>query len=349
MIEQPLLSTDELLAALTFASNAVPTEALRQARERWPEVAEKFLDMLRRAADVAPEGVIPEGVIPEGVIPEGEIPEGQIAEGQIAGGKMTEAETDTACFAVYLAAQARDTRAFPLLCALGHHPSRLADIIGDGITEDIEALLIRLFDGDITPLQAMIEAAHGDEFAREGALYTLAWLTAEGRIPRQTMRDYLAWLLDHLEPQKDRNAVWFGWQSAVAALGLAEFAPQVRQLLQDGRIAKRDLRLSTFEQHVAEAQAASDPLAPFEAHIGPRIEALDDSATFIGSWAAFEPEQGSGRLATEPPQPPAGAAHLVWDGGKYVNPHRHVGRNDPCPCGSGKKYKKCCLGSAHAS
>lgn len=22
-----------------------------------------------------------------------------------------------------------------------------------------------------------------------------------------------------------------------------------------------------------------------------------------------------------------------------------VGRNDPCPCGSGKKYKKCCEGS----
>ena len=25
------------------------------------------------------------------------------------------------------------------------------------------------------------------------------------------------------------------------------------------------------------------------------------------------------------------------------NPYRDVGRNDPCPCGSGKKYKKCCL------
>ena len=25
------------------------------------------------------------------------------------------------------------------------------------------------------------------------------------------------------------------------------------------------------------------------------------------------------------------------------NPLRGVGRNDPCPCGSGKKYKKCCL------
>ena len=23
-----------------------------------------------------------------------------------------------------------------------------------------------------------------------------------------------------------------------------------------------------------------------------------------------------------------------------------IGRNDPCPCGSGLKYKKCCLGSS---
>lgn len=26
-----------------------------------------------------------------------------------------------------------------------------------------------------------------------------------------------------------------------------------------------------------------------------------------------------------------------------VNPFKGVGRNDPCPCGSGKKFKKCCL------
>lgn len=24
-------------------------------------------------------------------------------------------------------------------------------------------------------------------------------------------------------------------------------------------------------------------------------------------------------------------------------PHRVIGRNDPCPCGSGRKFKKCCL------
>lgn len=28
--------------------------------------------------------------------------------------------------------------------------------------------------------------------------------------------------------------------------------------------------------------------------------------------------------------------------GPYINPYTGIGRNDPCPCGSGKKYKKCC-------
>ena len=26
-----------------------------------------------------------------------------------------------------------------------------------------------------------------------------------------------------------------------------------------------------------------------------------------------------------------------------LEPPVKVGRNDPCPCGSGKKYKKCCM------
>lgn len=35
----------------------------------------------------------------------------------------------------------------------------------------------------------------------------------------------------------------------------------------------------------------------------------------------------------------------------YVRPEPKVGRNEPCPCGSGKKYKRCCgasdLGPPH--
>lgn len=45
------------------------------------------------------------------------------------------------------------------------------------------------------------------------------------------------------------------------------------------------------------------------------------------------------------------SARLVWhahngssaDGSHQVLAKRHIGRNEPCPCGSGLKYKKCCL------
>lgn len=30
---------------------------------------------------------------------------------------------------------------------------------------------------------------------------------------------------------------------------------------------------------------------------------------------------------------------------QLVRKHAKVGRNDPCPCGSGKKFKNCCMNS----
>lgn len=35
-------------------------------------------------------------------------------------------------------------------------------------------------------------------------------------------------------------------------------------------------------------------------------------------------------------------SHGGCGGGTYVRSEPKIGRNDPCPCGSGKKYKKCC-------
>jgi hypothetical protein len=35
--------------------------------------------------------------------------------------------------------------------------------------------------------------------------------------------------------------------------------------------------------------------------------------------------------------------HEVWGKTKPITSNKTAGRNDPCPCGSGKKYKKCCM------
>ncbi|MCD6389209.1 MAG: SEC-C domain-containing protein [Desulfobulbaceae bacterium] len=48
------------------------------------------------------------------------------------------------------------------------------------------------------------------------------------------------------------------------------------------------------------------------------------------SWACFRPRSNSEKLKPESKIIP-------------VRQDPKIGRNQPCPCGSGKKYKKCCL------
>ena len=62
-----------------------------------------------------------------------------------------------------------------------------------------------------------------------------------------------------------------------------------------------------------------------------QLQARHDSATGAGFAGASEDQQAAMRAQGE--------------GAKPVTIRREapkVGRNDPCPCGSGKKYKQCC-------
>jgi hypothetical protein len=83
-----------------------------------------------------------------------------------------------------------------------------------------------------------------------------------------------------------------------------------------------------------------------------RLRKDDDFDGFVREmrdrWRRGEPPWPESR--DDAPALPGGADDWADDGyapspppGTYVRDEPKVGRNDPCPCGSGKKYKKCCL------
>jgi SWIM/SEC-C metal-binding protein len=59
--------------------------------------------------------------------------------------------------------------------------------------------------------------------------------------------------------------------------------------------------------------------------------------------AAFEAKGWSYKIGLEPDKPEdiADLTRLL-NPPKPVTVEKKVGRNEPCPCGSGKKYKNCC-------
>jgi len=62
-------------------------------------------------------------------------------------------------------------------------------------------------------------------------------------------------------------------------------------------------------------------------------------------WARRNEAKASASKSFSPPPPVETAKvpdeHSQEEGGGFVRAEK-IGRNDPCPCGSGKKYKKCC-------
>lgn len=65
---------------------------------------------------------------------------------------------------------------------------------------------------------------------------------------------------------------------------------------------------------------------------------------FADPWAFYTPEayEQRERNRAEADVLPEDDDALVYTD-SYVRPTPKIGRNEPCPCGSGKKYKKCCL------
>jgi preprotein translocase subunit SecA len=75
-----------------------------------------------------------------------------------------------------------------------------------------------------------------------------------------------------------------------------------------------------------------------------KMENLDESFvrhTFVERAAIHEDAASAAQLAAQESANQAGAADARLEPIRRHGPR--VGRNDPCPCGSGKKYKQCCL------
>jgi hypothetical protein len=235
------------------------------------------------------------------------------------GADRSKAAASATALILDLAAEKRETRAFVPLCRLAKQGAAAEAVLGGGVTSTLKRLLVSTYDGDLAALKGVIEAAGTAEPVRTGALEALAYLMATDRIARDEAEAYLLRL------------------STVALLGLEPWSDVVRQAFAGGLISPLDMRDDGFREDLR--RVLTDPARTADRGSG-TVAPLGDALGGL-----------SGRYAS----PEAGMAdrerHSVGPGGAgsasarqpSADRFKGVGRNDPCPCGSGKKFKKCCL------
>lgn len=250
------------------------------------------------------------------------------------GEAQSEEEKMLAFRGLHILGGARDTQAYPPLLRLLRRPNdELEDLLGDAITQGLAQIVAGVFDGDVEALLETASDGSIDEFIRQALLGAATFLAWEGRVERDRMQRFLErFYEDRLAA--DDDIAWIGWLDAIALLGLRELAPLVHRAWDEGRIPMGILERSDFENDLAEAERAPDDIGRFKRN---NLGYIDDALEAL-AWTRY----------TEPPveeleRRPSWAEAAAHANTPAINPWRHVGRNDPCPCGSGKKAKKCCL------
>ena len=99
-------------------------------------------------------------------------------------------------------------------------------------------------------------------------------------------------------------------------------------------VARNRLPISgDFEQVLEEAHTHTDNEAFLRDN---RLEPFTNTIETFSKWYGYSEEYIRNKRQQQN-QVRMGNADTI------TNQYRNVGRNDPCPCGSGKKFKKCCL------
>jgi hypothetical protein len=248
---------------------------------------------------------------------------------------LADAEAMLHIWAFYLLALFRETRAYPLLVRIFSRPGEFAfELAGDAPTEDLGRMLASVSGGEVSGMRALIENEQANEYIRSAAMEGMVSLVTTGQRTRDEVMAYFVQLFHKLE--RKPGVQWDGLANACTDLWPQEALAELEQAYEDGLVDPRSIDWQDIGQALALGQQGAMQQARH------REPLISDLARDMGWMQCFQ----------EPPPEYEREGDREEDllelvPGEYApapmrRPAPKVGRNEPCPCGSGKKFKKCC-------
>lgn len=303
------MTIDEIIDAFSNASGYFPTAAMQAAIEQQEAITACFLERLQIVVD--------------------------------KGENITrEDNVNWVLFALFLLAQFREKRAYPVIAKMALASSDTADLlIGDASTEGLNRIFASVYDGDLTPLQSVIENDDADEFVRSAAIRSFAPLYQAKLLDRDTIHQYCTELFRG-KLARNYNHAWNSLVSCCEMFGFTDLLDDIRQAYEDGLADDGFQTFGCVEKGILNSNGQVD----FTIHESD-TNLIDSATEELECWAAFQPERDYSKPfqpSFDPVSKGVSDTFTPSNGEPIIRELPKIGRNDPCPCGSGKKHKKCC-------
>lgn len=220
-------------------------------------------------------------------------------------------------------------------------------LIADALTEDWPQLLAATFEGDLQPITQVVLDQSLDEFARAMPVEAVAALAHHGALPQEEAEAWFSSLFEQLE--REPCYVWDKLVSVVADLRMTTLLPKISQAFKD-HLCDENCGWSLAD--LKKVMAGRNPWESlgmiYEISLPkPEVNARE----MICNWPSFQKKWRAPSVSAAEDGSVDGGD--VWLSGMsdfemeaLARPAAKpkIGRNEPCPCGSGKKFKKCCGG-----
>jgi hypothetical protein len=237
--------------------------------------------------------------------------------------------------AMYLLALFRETRAYPLLVRIFSRPGEFPfDLAGDVVTQDLGRILASVSGGDISGMAALIENEQANEYVQSVAMDGMVSLVTTGQRSRDEIMAYFLQLFQKLE--RNPGAHWDGLANVCADLWPQETFEELRRAYEDGLVDTGSIDWQDLEDALEMGQQAAIQRARY------REPLITDLGKAMGWMQCFQnadsDDEPLGELDGDLMESPSSE----WATAPIRRTAPKIGRNESCPCGSGKKFKKCC-------
>ncbi len=233
-------------------------------------------------------------------------------------------------YALYLLAQFREEKAYPLIYNLLNKPQDiLNNLLGDVITEGLPGILASVCGGDIELIKKIIENAQIDEFIRGSALNSLVILVAQGIKSRDEVLNYFGNLFRG-KLERTYSHVWDDLVACSSRLYPEEIIGDIELAYDEELVNPLYIDLEDIQAQLRKNKRT----VLSELYNAIRYQLINDTIHELEGWACFDEKNHDISIPLND--------ILKFNKQEPYRKEFKVGRNDPCPCGSGKKYKKCC-------
>lgn len=135
--------------------------------------------------------------------------------------------------------------------------------------------------------------------------------------------------------ERTPNEAWDGLACYCADLWPDELMDDLRSAWQEELISPRTISWNEIE--IERARGKDACLKRMEI----RYTLITDVVKEMAWWACFDKDRKVADRERNAGVPEASLTGMLWP---IRRTEPKVGRNEPCPCGSGQKFKKCCGG-----